>query len=297
MRRMGIISPKIFIRGSVILLAILFLHLSNYAMGKETTVVTFNLFLGAEIQSLAKITDPVLFLFGVKDALDQVAANDFRERAEALAAVIVEKDPELIGLQEVYNFKINDMNGEPPFRNYQNDLLNALADQGACYTHAAAVTNLDLNFGPIPVPSYGPNVSITDRDVILRRCDVDTRVVDLSSFLLCQPSANGCNYYTVAEVTTPLGPIAFERGYVAVDVIGSFPVRFFNTHLEVRLPDPDQPFSALIQRAQAMELIAAINAINLIDIPPGPVIVVGDINSSPEDPDTIQGFKPPYTCS
>jgi endonuclease/exonuclease/phosphatase family metal-dependent hydrolase len=295
MRRGGIIAPKILLRGLLIALAILFLQFPNYAMGQQTTVVTYNLFIGAEIQSLAKITDPGLFLFGVKDALDQMAANDFTERAEAIAATIVEKDPELIGLQEVYNIRINNMNDQPPFRNYQNDLINALADQGACYTHAATVTNLDLSFGPISVPSYGPNISITDNDVILRRCDVTTTVVDLTEYPLCRASADGCNYDTVAVANTPLGPIPFERGYVAVDMIGNFPVRFFNTHLEVRLPDPDQPLSALIQSAQAAELIGLLN---FLGPAPGPVIVAGDINSSPEDEIfDIGPFTkvPPYT--
>lgn len=295
MRKVGIISPKIFIWGLVILQSILFFQLPNFAMGQQTTVVTYNLYLGAEIQSLAKITDPALFLLGVKDALDQIAANDFRERAEALAAVIVEKNPELIGLQEVYDFKQNNQNDEPPFRNYQNDLIDALINQGACYTEAATVININLDLSLIPVPYYGYGISITDRDVILRRCDVTTTVVPLAAYYpLCRESEDGCNYNLVAEASSPLGPIAFERGFVAVDVTGSVPMRFFNTHLEGRLPDPEIPASAVIQRAQAMELINVIGLLNSYYPIVGPVIVVGDINSSPEDSGTIYGLEPPY---
>ena len=291
MRKVGIISPDIFIRVSVIVLAILFLHLPNHAMGQEITVVTFNLFLGAEIQSLADAPDLGAFLDGVEDALDQVAANDFSERAEALAALIVEKNPYLVGLTEVYNFTSPNpiLNGSPPFLNYLDELKDALFAQGACYVDVATVTNLDL-FLPIPIPSYGP-VRITDRDVILARCGVEAEVVDLTGFPLCRPSTDGCNYTNVAVASTPVGDIAFERGYVAVDTMYG---RIFTTHLEGRDPDPDNPLSPLVQRAQAMELIAAINAISSVDPPPGPVIVVGDINSSPEDSDTIPGFKPPY---
>jgi exonuclease III len=43
-----------------------------------------------------------------------------------------------------------------------------------------------------------------------------------------------------------------------------------------------------------MELINAISVAASNDPPPGPVIVVGDINSSPEDPDDIPDFQPPY---
>jgi endonuclease/exonuclease/phosphatase family metal-dependent hydrolase len=78
-----------------------------------------------------------------------------------------------------------------------------------------------------------------------------------------------------------LGRIDIERGVVAVDaVVGDLPVRFFNTHLEVRNVDPTNPFSPYIQAAQAFELIA------LLELFPNPgdapIIVAGDINSSPE---------------
>jgi hypothetical protein len=224
-----------------------------------------------------------------------MAANDFNERAVALAAEIVEKNPHLVGLQEVYNLKINEQNASPPFLNYLDELLNALADQGAYYNVAATVTNLD--FGPIPVPPYGA-VSITDRDVILARQGVETEIVDLTSFPLCRPSTDGCNYTNVAMATfpPPIGVIAFERGYVAVDTLYG---RFFNTHLEVRFP-VDDPLSAFFQSAQATELINLINFFNTFDPPPeGRVIVVGDINSSPEHetiplPLPFDPIVPPY---
>lgn len=289
MRRVSAIFPNVFVWGFAIFMAILFLHLPNYAMGQETTVVTYNLFLGAEIQSLADATSIGEFLDGVKAALDRVAVNDFSERAEALAAAIVEKDPELIGLQEVYNFtSFAGLNGSPPFFNYLDELIAALSARGACYVDVATVANLD--FGPIPVPTYGL-VSITDRDVILARCDVDAEIVNLAPVCPGRESVNGCNYAVVAIANTPVGSIPFQRGYLAVDTESG---RYFNTHLEIRDPQPGNPLSPLVQRFQSMELIAAIAAINILIPPPGPVIIVGDINSSPEDPDTIQGFKPPY---
>ena len=291
MRKVGIISPDIFIRVSVIVLAILFLHLPNHAMGQEITVVTFNLYIGAEIQSLAAAPDIPTFIAGVQDALDQMAANDFTERAVALAAEIVEKNPHLVGLQEVYSLTSNvpDLNGSPPFLNYLDELLDELSAQGACYYEAATVTNLDLS--SIPTLHDGL-VSVTDRDVIIAQCDVITTVVDLTP--VCPPlrqSLDGCNYQFVASANTPVGPIVFQRGYVGVDTLYG---RFFNTHLEERDPDPSNSLSPLVQRFQATELIAAINALNFIYPQPGPVIVVGDINSSPEDTDTILGFEPPY---
>ena len=102
---------------------------------------------------------------------------------------------------------------------------------------------------------------------------------------------DGCNYKFVLEANSPiLGTIAIERGFVAVDTDYG---RFFNTHLEVQFPAPDNPFSAFFQSAQAMELIGLINVLNFLDPPAGPVIVVGDINSSPEY-ESIPGIVSPY---
>jgi endonuclease/exonuclease/phosphatase family metal-dependent hydrolase len=217
-------------------------------------------------------------------ALEQMAANNFPERAVAMAAEIVEKNPPLIGLQEVYNFMKNGENQEPPFRDYLSDLLQALEDKGASYYVAAIVENLDLS-----LPIDTALVRLIDRDVILAREDVETEIVDLTS--LCRQSMDGCNYKFVLEANSPiLGTIAIERGFVAVDTDYG---RFFNTHLEVQFPAPDNPFSAFFQSAQAMELIGLINALNIIDRPAGPVIVVGDINSSPEY-ESIPGIVSPY---
>jgi len=271
--------------GAILFLALM-IQLPSSATAEEFRVMTRNLYLGAEIQSLAKAESVEEFIAGVEAALDQIEANDFPARAEALAAEIVEKRPHLVGLQEVYDFTVNGSNKPPRFSNYLTELMFQLEAQGAAYVVAATVTNLNIT---VPLPEGV--VSVTDRDVILARADVETTAVDLSLLPFCQSSEDGCNYNVVAEAETPVGKIAFERGYVAVDTDYE---RFFNTHLEVRDPDPGNPLSPLVQRYQASELIAAIDAVNLISPPPGPVIVVGDINSSPEDQDTIAGYESPY---
>jgi hypothetical protein len=60
----------------------------------------------------------------------------------------------------------------------------------------------------------------------------------------------------VAEAPTPLGPLAIERGFVAVDArIDDTDYRFVTTHLEVHDLDPTNPLSNFFQAAQAAELI------------------------------------------
>jgi endonuclease/exonuclease/phosphatase family metal-dependent hydrolase len=287
MRSTRIISTKVFIKIMVVFLAILFLYVPAWAKAKEIRVMTRNLYLGAEIQSLAAASTPEEFFAGAQKALEQAAANDFTERAESLAAEIIEKNPHLVGLQEVYNFTIDGSNGPLPFHDYLTILTETLAVQGVFYRVAAVVKNLDIT---IPMPGVG-SVGVMDRDVILAREDVDTEVVDLTESGFCRASLNGCNYNVVVSVQTPVGLINFERGVVAVDaVIETFPVRFFNTHLEVRNVDPTNPLSPFIQATQAFELIAYLGLPNERN---SPVIVVGDLNSSPEHM-PVGAILPPY---
>ncbi|MCW9097899.1 MAG: endonuclease/exonuclease/phosphatase family protein [Ignavibacteriaceae bacterium] len=289
MKNTSIISAKVFIRCLVIFLTILFLQIPAWAKAEKISVMSRNLYLGAEIQTIAAAKTLEEFLTGTQKALEKAAANDFTERANALAAEIVEKKPHLIGLQEVYNFTKDGINGSPPFRDYLQDLLDALESQGVFYELAAEVKNLDIT---VPVPGIG-SVGVTDSDVILSREDVNTEVVNLQG---CRNSIDGCNYSVVASSNSPVGPINFERGFVAVNaMIGTFPVRFFNTHLENRNVDPNNPLSPYIQASQALELITFLNL--LPNSQNAPVVVVGDINSSPEHPVIDMGqikIIPPY---
>jgi hypothetical protein len=226
--------------------------------------------------------------------LIQVAANNFPERVQALAAEIVEKSPHLVGLQEVFNFTFNGVNGPPPYRDHLADLMSALAAQGADYRVAAVVKEIDVQ-----VPLSGNLVGVTDRDVILARGDVATSVVPVAESGLCRPSLEGCNFTVVVSSSTPFGTIAIERGFVAVDAMaGNGHVRFVNTHLELSAKDldPTNPLASIFQSAQAFELISILagfpNPLNV------PIIVVGDINSSPQDQTVTVGpyvIVPPYS--
>ncbi len=262
------------------------------AMAQEITVMTRNLYLGADLAPVIDAETPEEFLSAASAALAQVAASNFPERAWALAAEIVEKRPHLIGLQEVYDFTLNGSNGPVPFRDHLEDLMDALTAQGADYRVAAVVKEMDIQ-----VPLAGGLVGVIDRDVILARGDVTTSIppVALSG---CRTSLDGCNYQVVATVASPVGEIAAERGFVAVDALAdNVSVRFVNTHMEERQLNPlnPNPLMPAIQAAQAYELISILA---FAPNPQGaPVIVVGDINSSPKDEITIVGpyrIVPPY---
>ncbi len=262
------------------------------ATSQGITVMTRNLFIGADLVPVISAQTPEEFLSAAQDALAQAAANNFPERARSLAAEIVEKKPHLVGLQEVYNFTRNGSNSQPPFRDHLKDLMNALAAQGVHYRVAAVVKEMDIQ-----VPLGDLLLGLTDRDVILARSDVATSIVPVA-LSGCRASMDGCNYQVVAGITSPIGEITVERGFVAVDaMIGSSLVRFVNTHMEEREMDPGNPnpYSQIFQSAQAFELVSVLAG---LPNPQGaPVVVVGDINSSQQDKTSTVGpytIVPPY---
>jgi len=291
-------------------------------------VMTQNQYLGADL-------DPVInapledFNDAVIEALEQVAANDIESRADALAELIAKRLPALVGLQEVFIFWCQDLGppttnegcDNPRIRNAFQDHLDlteaALAALGEDYSVAATVENfntLDVTVLPIPgipfnIDGYNALANFIDRDVILARGDLadEATPVDFTlyqGFGIClKPSADGCNYQVVASATLPTGSdINIERGFVGVDVtVDGKDYRFIDTHLEVQRPDGSD-LSSIVQAAQAQELIGTLANTT----PDGrSLIVVGDINSSSEDPPIVltpplpPGFPPvivpPYT--
>ena len=211
----------------------------------ETVVMTRNLYFGADLIPVISAGTPAEFFAAVQQVLANMAATDFPQRADALAVEIAEKRPHLIGLQEAFRLTVNGNTGATPFRDFQQDLLDALAARGAEYYVVGQVNNLDVT---IPVPGLGL-VRGLDRDVVLARADVPATAVAVPG---CRQSADGCNYQVFVPLPSLAGPINSERGFIVVDAaVGGHTLRFVNTHLEI----PELP--RVVQALQASELIAA----------------------------------------
>jgi len=283
-------------------------------------VMTQNQYLGADLNPIIAAPDPIAFNQAMLDALAQIAANDFATRAELLADEIADRLPELVGLQEVYSFACADLAPPTPgqgcddpaitgaFNDHLSLTLAALTAAGEPYAVGASVQNLVIQLPVDTDLNLVPDILVTvvDHDVILARPDIALTLVPVPYSAFCaRPSADGgpgCNYQVVAQANTALGPIAQERGWVGVDVtVGDKDYRFVNTHLEVQRPDGTD-LSSIIQAAQAQELIGVLG---MSTLPGSSLVVVGDINSSPDDPIIIvpapvpPGFPPaivpPYT--
>jgi endonuclease/exonuclease/phosphatase family metal-dependent hydrolase len=277
----------------------------------DIKVLTQNQYLGADLTPIILSQTPEEFSAAVVTAFTQAAANNFPLRAQRFATQVALTEPDLIGLQEVFDFKLNGANVGPPFVDHLAVTLNALAARGQHYVVAAIVTNFNIAI-LFDVNGDGNDdlVSVVDRDVILARRRVEfTKLVGnytegglcgvqiplpptFNSPLQSSPSEDGCNYTIGVEVDSPFfpDPIIIPRGFVGVDAtVRGKKYRFVTTHLEVRQPDPTNPASAILQSLQSVELVETLKATTP---PDRTLVLVGDFNSSPEDP--ITSIIPPY---
>ncbi|MGE0826159.1 MAG: endonuclease/exonuclease/phosphatase family protein [Candidatus Binatia bacterium] len=256
--------------------------------GNTLVVLTQNQYLGTDFTPIVVATTPAELNQAVLEALAQVEANNFPERARALAEQIADWQPEVVGLQEVFRFTLNGATtpGVAPFIDQLDETLHALNALGAHYVVGASVENSQLT---LPVDFTGDSVpdaavGVTDRDVLLVRSDIPFNVVPFSQ-ICARPSQDGgpgCNYQFVATV----GPITLERGFVGIDAtIKGRDYRFVTTHLEVR------EVSEALQAVQAAELIGTLQ----LTTPAGrSLVVMGDMNSLLEDPAPSDQIIPPY---
>ena len=230
----------------------------------QVSAMTQNLYIGAEVLDIAGAPTVCDLMTAADAAVQQVLANDFAQRADALAASIAAGRPDVVGLQEVFQVIRSDLAGNPfAFDDYLVMLLDALNGQGVTY-YAAGIRNST----PITVPAdsggdCAPDYlgTIVDRDVILCRDDVD-----------CSAAASA-NYANNVGATTPAGDITIERGWVSVVAsVKGRSYRVASTHLEV---DGSEPFRA-VQYAQAVELAATLDFMSADGLPQ---IVLGDFNS------------------
>jgi len=285
----------------------------------EIKVLTQNQYLGADLAPLFAATNNDEFNAALVGVLQQVAANRFPERALRQAKEIADRKPDIVALQEAWNFACIDFLDPPipgfgcsdpsiagAFVDHLQVTLDALQALGVTYHAAATVKNFDLallappGFPGFPIVVNGVPAFLLalDRDVILARDGIETAAVDFTGFdpLVCVlPSEDGCNYVTAAPASTPLGPVPVLRGFVGVDTtVNGVDYRVVNTHLENRDLVPGDPTARYFQSAQAFELLQTLVVTTPLE---RRLVVLGDMNSAPEDqPVPVGGDQivPPY---
>jgi hypothetical protein len=277
--------------------------------GPKVTVMTRNLFLGADLAPAIEAASIAQAIDGAGTIWNEFQRTRFPERAVPLAREIKSSKADLVGLQEVALWRkqtpsdggappISPLPGATPATAVEQDFLailrRALRRVGAKYRVVVVQAEFD---GELPVDVDGSDMTgtgplagfgadfdarLTMRDVILARKGSKVKL-----------GRTGKGHYetryepNVGGITIPV-----DRGWVSVEAKvgsraskrGARKFRFINTHLEAF-------GSPTIREAQAKELIA------------GPldtrkqVILVGDLNSGvarhnePERPGDDLAFR------
>jgi endonuclease/exonuclease/phosphatase family metal-dependent hydrolase len=228
--------------------------------GVNIAVMTQNMDEGTDYEALLAAQSVPAFLAAVTQTFNGIAATDPSARALAMAREITARQPALVGLQEASIVRTGQA---PPSTVVTSDLLQSLltdlAGLGSHYQAVAVATRLDAE-----APStLGFDVRLTTQDVILAR-------TDLTGFSVTNPQTH--TFAAQLTVATPVGPISLHRGWSSVDAtLAGQTFQFVDTHL-------DTGIAPAIQLAQATELASSIQQSGL------PAVLVGDFNTSANDP-------------
>jgi endonuclease/exonuclease/phosphatase family metal-dependent hydrolase len=287
--------------------------------GERVTVMTRNLYLGADLGPALAAGTPAGFVSANGGILRQVDATNFPVRAKALAAEIKQRDPDLVGLQEVASWRTAPAsfapiaNG-PSATTVRYDFLQLLVDElnkgkcakpkkgkgkkasssksnASCDRYSVAVVKNEFDFeAPADLdndPSTGAatlggeiNGRLTMRDAILVRG---------KSGVKTSKPISGTFPTLLRVVAGGAVEIDVTRGWTALDarVRGSKPFRFVNLHHEAFDSSASNNTNqgttvgqGQVREAQAKSLVAAGGPANT----KLPVILLGDLNS---DDDTV----------
>ena len=258
----------------------------------QLKLMTYNVYVGAAPDELLDVTSPLEVPPKVAKFYQDYQASDFPARAAAIAKIIKESKPHVIGLQEISLVRTQDPAdsvGNPDHElatEVELDFLDvvekALKAEGLDYKVAGKVETFDLEM-PRPTATGGfIDIRLTDHDVILVRGDVVPSTTALAA-----------KYATQLPVAS-LG-ISVPRGYVIVNVkVHGKTYQVVNTHLEHFVP--------AVRLAQTQELLTRLSTEKL------PVILLGDFNTPATEgaayeliteagfTDVWQGPEAGYTC-
>lgn len=229
------------------------------------TVMTRNLYLGADINRIAAAQTPqdIPVIAGELWATAQL--TDFAARAKVIAAEIAAARPDVVALEEASLFRTGpgyacvamDVPATTVALDFLSILEAALAERGLDYALAASLENFDAQLCAATASGF-IDVRLTDRDAILVRRGLQVRNVATGHYAAMAG-------YPAAGATLPV-----KRGWLSAEVRapGGW-VTVAATHLE-------QELFAAVQQAQAAELAAVLASAR------APVVLAGDLNAGPE---------------
>lgn len=249
---------------------------------RQVTVMTRNLYQGADVGRVTSEPDPTLIPLRVAETVQMMLHNEFPARALGVAQEIAETGPDLVALQEVTLIRTqtpSDFMSPAPqpatevLIDHLEILLDALETLGLPYDVVNVVTNFDMEM-PMVVPSPGgislTDVRLTDRGAILARTDLPRGHLRLRN-------ARTGNFETMLSIPTAGGEIPVLRGWCSVDAfVRGRRFRFIAAH-----PEAFHPF---VRVEQINELLAGPAATRM------PVVIAGDLNSDASSDMPVDGY-------
>jgi endonuclease/exonuclease/phosphatase family metal-dependent hydrolase len=256
--------------------------------GPKVTVMTRNVFLGADLGPALAATTLDGAIDGAGVILNEVDETNFPERAKPLAKEIAESEPDLVGLQEVALWRQQVPPDGPGSEatdvryDFLALLLQELAAIDANYTVVQVQEEFDQE---LPADVDGSNAT---GNPLLFGAELDARLTMRDVILAKKGSAvrttgetDGAHFTNLLPLSIGgVIPILVERGWDSTEatIAGtSTEFRFVNTHLEA--------FDAGIRLLQAQELFASGGPLDTDE----QVILVGDLNSGTEARHNIHG--------
>ncbi|HEY3190789.1 MAG TPA: endonuclease/exonuclease/phosphatase family protein, partial [Solirubrobacteraceae bacterium] len=225
------------------------------------TIETQNLYLGADLTPAIAAQNAGQFFAAANQIWANVKASDPAARMGKIADEIATAKPDIVALQEVSKWTATNFGTSEPSFDFLTLLQSALSARGQSYTVASTSNN--ANIGPIPLPAGTPTppfflLTFQDRDVILVR--------NRPGLTFSNPQ--NANFAAQQTLTTPVGPLSFNRGWASIDgTVGGRSFHFVDTHLET------ESFPT-VQVAEGNELLAGPLS------GPGTQIAAGDFNSA-----------------
>jgi endonuclease/exonuclease/phosphatase family metal-dependent hydrolase len=256
------------------------------AKATDVKVMTRNIYLGADLTPAITAKGVEAFTEATGQILREVTANDFPVRAKGLAKEILEKEPDLVGLQEVAEWRTGPpsletlLGGSAPHAetvryDYLAELLAQLNKGKKRYR--AAVVNPEFDFeAPADengIPGDGPNSLIKNAEINGRLTMRDVILAKIGDGVKTSNPRKG-HFKALLTEEISGAKVIVTRGWASVDAVanGSLPFHFVDTHLESFDPQTVVPS---IRAQQAAELVAP-GGPATSDLP---VILVGDMNS------------------
>ena len=251
----------------------------------------YNVYLGADLNPLFGASSLPDLISRASAIYAEVERTDFPQRAEAIAELVADDAPDVLGLNEVALWEtapwafVQTPGGPLPVAtgpytpsfDFEQILLDALAAEGEPYTVVATNSNFTSATIPIAIP-ISPTLAarFTDHDLILVRDDAlkHLTVSNARSFNFSDASLFSVNLLGLN--------VQVDRGWSTVDLTQrGRTFRFVNTHLEAF---GTTPLRDEWRNLQAAELVAD------LETSPYPLVVVGDINARPT---LCQDFRQP----